>query len=80
LTVRFFAAARAAAAVESADIRLDRPTSVAEVIRELSSRSADLAQVLQRCSYLCDGIAVRDLERELRPGQTLDVLPPFAGG
>jgi molybdopterin converting factor small subunit len=80
LTVRFFAAARAAAAAETAEISLERPTTVAEIVEELCSRSADLAQVLQRCSYLCDGIAVRDLECELRPGQTLDVLPPFAGG
>jgi molybdopterin converting factor small subunit len=80
LTVRFFAAARAAAAVDSVQISLERPTTIAEIIGQLSSRSADLARVLQRCSYLCDGIAVRDLEFELRPGQTLDVLPPFAGG
>jgi molybdopterin converting factor small subunit len=80
LTVRFFAAARAAAAVEIEEIGLERPTTVAEVVDALSSRSADLARVLLRCSYLCDGIAVRDLECELRPGQTLDVLPPFAGG
>jgi molybdopterin converting factor small subunit len=35
---------------------------------------------LERCSYLCDGIAVRDETTPLRTGDTIDVLPPFAGG
>jgi molybdopterin synthase sulfur carrier subunit len=35
---------------------------------------------LKRCSFLCDGIAVRDAGMALAPGQTVDVLPPFAGG
>jgi sulfur-carrier protein len=35
---------------------------------------------LSRCSYLCDGIAVRDLGMTLGDAQTVDVLPPFAGG
>jgi molybdopterin synthase sulfur carrier subunit len=35
---------------------------------------------LSRCSYLCDGIAVRDLGMTLSDAATLDVLPPFAGG
>jgi hypothetical protein len=39
-----------------------------------------MALVLQKCSYLCDGVAVRDRSASLRPHQTLDVLPPFAGG
>jgi sulfur-carrier protein len=36
--------------------------------------------VLVRCSFLCDGVAVRDRAQPLRPGTTIDVLPPFAGG
>ena len=39
-----------------------------------------LASVLARCSYLRDGVAVRDLAVELGDAQTVDVLPPFAGG
>ena len=80
VTVRFFAAARAAAGAES-DLLTVRPgTTVADVVSELCCRSDELARVLQRCSFLCDGIAVRDQAIELRSGQTLDVLPPFAGG
>jgi len=80
VTVRFFAAARAAAGAES-DLLSVRPgATVADVVDELGCRSGELARVLQRCSFLCDGIAVRDRATELRSGQTLDVLPPFAGG
>jgi molybdopterin converting factor small subunit len=35
---------------------------------------------LTRCSYLRDGIAVRDETAALQPGDTIDVLPPFSGG
>lgn len=80
VTVRFFAAARAAAGAESDRLSVHPGTTVTDVVNELGSRSDELARVLQRCSYLCDGIAVRDKATELRSGQTLDVLPPFAGG
>ncbi|SBS74228.1 Thiamine S protein [uncultured Mycobacterium sp.] len=80
ITVRFFAAARAAAGADSDLINLRQGATVADVVSELRCRSDELARVLQRCSFLCDGIAVRNHATELRSGQTLDVLPPFAGG
>jgi molybdopterin converting factor small subunit len=80
VTVRFFAAARAAAGHEVETIRLRPGTTVAGLVDELSARDADLAKVLKRCSFLCDGVAVRDAETALENAQTIDVLPPFAGG
>jgi molybdopterin converting factor small subunit len=80
VTVRFFAAARAAAGAESDLLTVRQGATVADVVNELCCRSDELARVLQRCSYLCDGIAVRNQATELQSGQTLDVLPPFAGG
>jgi molybdopterin converting factor small subunit len=80
VTVRFFAAARAAAGAESETVRLGPGATVAELIDGLAARDARLATVLSRCSYLCDGIAVRDETTTLRSGDTIDVLPPFAGG
>ena len=80
VTVRFFAAARAAAGTESDELSVPQGATVADVVNQLCCRSDDLARVLQRCSYLCDGVAVRNQGTELRSGQTLDVLPPFAGG
>ena len=80
VTVRFFAAARAAAGHEVETIRLRPGTTVAGLVEQLSERDADLAKVLKRCSFLCDGVAVRDAEVALDNVQTVDVLPPFAGG
>ncbi|ORB72616.1 molybdopterin synthase sulfur carrier subunit [Mycobacterium scrofulaceum] len=80
VTVRYFAAARAAAGTESETLVLRPGTTVAELVERLAIRGSRLATVLTRCSYLCDGIAVRDETASLRGGNTIDVLPPFAGG
>ena len=80
VTVRFFAAASAAAGADSAVLTIKAGATVDDAIGELCGQSDKLALVLQKCSYLCDGVAVRDRSASLRPHQTLDVLPPFAGG
>jgi molybdopterin synthase sulfur carrier subunit len=80
ITVRYFAAARAAAGFEDEIIGVAPGTTVRALVQSLGERDPDLAKVLDRCSYLCDGIAVRDLGLTLTDAQTLDVLPPFAGG
>jgi sulfur-carrier protein len=80
VTVRYFAAARAAAGAESETVVVRPGTTVAELVERLAVRGSGLATVLSRCSYLCDGVAVRDETAPLRPGNTIDVLPPFAGG
>jgi sulfur-carrier protein len=80
VNVRYFAAARAAAGADAETVTVDTDTTVAELADLLSRRNLTLAQVLTRCSFLCDGIAVRDTGMRLRSGQTIDVLPPFAGG
>jgi molybdopterin converting factor small subunit len=80
ITVRYFAAARAAAGAESETVILRPGTTVAELVERLAVPGTRLATVLNRCSYLCDGIAVRDETTALHGGNTIDVLPPFAGG
>jgi molybdopterin synthase sulfur carrier subunit len=80
VTVRYFAAARAAAGVDDEIVGLAPGATVGALVQTLSERDSGLAKVLSRCSYLCDGIAVRDLGMTLSDAQTLDVLPPFAGG
>jgi molybdopterin converting factor small subunit len=80
LTVRYFAAARAAAGAESETVRVAPGTTVAGLVDTLSARSPELARALRRCSFLCNGMAVRDVTIALSEGQTIDVLPPFAGG
>ncbi|MGM1065393.1 MoaD/ThiS family protein [Saccharothrix sp. Mg75] len=82
VAVRYFAGARAAAGVDGEDVGLpaDRAT-VAAALAALEARHGDrLTRVLPACSYLLDGVAVRNLDTPVSPGSQLDVLPPFAGG
>ncbi|MFZ0903353.1 MAG: MoaD/ThiS family protein [Mycobacterium sp.] len=80
ITVRYFAAARAAAGSDSEQLSVRSGATVSELVDRLGDRSQELARVLSRCSYLCDGVAVRDQAQPLQAGNTVDVLPPFAGG
>ncbi|KUI24135.1 molybdopterin synthase sulfur carrier subunit [Mycobacterium sp. IS-1742] len=80
VAVRYFAAARAAAGTDAEQLTIPTGTTVQALVDELACRNPELKRVLARCSYLCDGVAVRDTGRALSNAQTLDVLPPFAGG
>jgi molybdopterin converting factor small subunit len=80
VNVRYFAAARAAAGMEAETLAVAAGTSVKDLVERLRVRSPDLAAVLDRCSFLCDGVAVRNRAEPLQTNQTVDVLPPFAGG
>ena len=80
ITVRYFAAARAAAGSDSEQLTVRSGATVGELVDTLGGRGGELARVLKRCSFLCDGVAVRDQAQPLRAHITIDVLPPFAGG
>jgi molybdopterin converting factor small subunit len=76
VTVRYWAGARAAAGLDEEQVQA---ASVQQVVSELSRRSSQLAGVLALSSLLVDGQVVRT-DAALVDGQTLEVLPPFAGG
>jgi sulfur-carrier protein len=78
--VRYFAAARAAAGTETETIGIAPGTSVKDLVELLGARDPKLAAVLDRCSFLRDGVAVRNRAEPLATNQVVDVLPPFAGG
>jgi molybdopterin converting factor small subunit len=78
VTVRYFAAARAAAGV--AEETCAAPTLAALRLDLAGSRGAQLEKVLSVASFLVDGLSWRDLDAPLPAGATVDVLPPFAGG
>ncbi|WP_214368846.1 MoaD/ThiS family protein [Pseudonocardia sp. H11422] len=81
VTVRYFAAARAAAGVDSESVEVADGATLADLLAAVRDRHGDgLARVLARCSYLLDEVAVRDHGVRPAAGATLDVLPPFAGG
>jgi molybdopterin converting factor small subunit len=100
VTVRYFAAARAAAGVPDESLTVSsnavRPAATGQpagagdgpgaatvglvLNAAIGRHGAALATVLRRCSFLLDEVAVHGTETRVRPGQVLDVLPPFAGG
>ena len=81
LAVRYFAAARAAAGTETELLELPGGGTLDDALAVVRERhGAELARVLERCSFLLDEVAVRDRSTPLPDKATLDVLPPFAGG
>ncbi|WP_231635251.1 MoaD/ThiS family protein [Luteipulveratus halotolerans] len=76
VTVRYWAGARAAAGVDEESLP---GTTVAAVLDAAVTAHPALAPVLEVASVLVDGV-VAEPARTLAPGETLEVLPPFAGG
>ncbi|WP_309098010.1 MoaD/ThiS family protein [Streptomyces sp.] len=81
VTVRYWAAAKAAAGVAE---EAYEATTLAEALDAVRERHAgELERVLRRCSFLVDGDPVGTRAHEtvrLADGGTVEVLPPFAGG
>lgn len=84
VVVRYFAAARAAAGVQEEKLTVAAPATVGDVLRAAAeSHGSALEQVLARCSYLLEEVAVHASNARtaaVADGNSLDVLPPFAGG
>lgn len=79
VTVRFFAGAAEAAGHEQEELPEAAVGTVGALRAALAERGPELARVVSLCSVLVGGQRSGD-ERELRSGDTVDVLPPFAGG
>ncbi len=77
-TVRYFAAAAAAAGTASESRQARTLGALLDVLRD--AHGAEFAQILGRCSVLVDGVASTDPATPVAEGATVDVLPPFAGG
>jgi sulfur-carrier protein len=80
-TVRYWAAARAAAGV--AEEQTAAATLAEALLLARAARDERFTRVLDVCSFVVDGDPVggRDhADVPLRTGALVDVLPPFAGG
>ena len=80
-TLRYWAAARAAAGV--ATEQTSAGTLAEALLLARSVRDDRFSQVLEVCSYVVDGdpVGARDHAAvRLTDGGLVDVLPPFAGG
>jgi sulfur-carrier protein len=79
--VRYFAGARGAVGLSEETVSMPADATVGDLVAELGGKHGEkLTRVLTACSFLLDGVAVRDLTIGLREGADVDVLPPFAGG
>jgi len=82
-TIRYWAAAKAAAGAAEEPYRAVTLADALAAARERHAGRPEFARVLRRCSFLVDGTSVgsRDHAAVLLPeGGTVEVLPPFAGG
>ncbi|MFT4289180.1 MoaD/ThiS family protein [Nocardioides sp.] len=85
IRIRYWAAAKAAAGTAEDTVAVDAPLSLTEVTRlavELHPGS-ELARVLQACSALVGDRPVGRLDPRtvlVEPGESVEFLPPFAGG
>jgi molybdopterin converting factor small subunit len=85
ITVRYWAAARAAAGTDRDELAVDGPVTLAEVVRRAVAAHPEgrLAGVLEVCSVLVGDRPVKTqdpLTVEVAPGDSVEFLPPFAGG
>lgn len=86
VTVRYWAAARAAAGVDSDLVPVAEGTTLADVltaVRALHTDRPRLADVVAVCSVLVGDRPVGSRDPEDVPvasGDTVELLPPFAGG
>jgi molybdopterin converting factor small subunit len=87
ITLRYWAAARAATGVAEETVDVPGPVSLAELIAGATARyggpGSRTAAVLGSCSILLGDrpVATEDPATvEVEPGQTVEFLPPFAGG
>ena len=85
IVVRYWAAARTAAGVGQDELATDGPLTLAEVVRRAVAAhpGTRLPGVLEICSVLVGDqpVATEDPETVVvEPGQSVEFLPPFAGG
>ena len=82
-TIRYWAAAKAAAGTAEEPYRAATLADALAAARERHAREPEFARVLLRCSFLVDGAPVGTRDHSAVPlpdGGTVEVLPPFAGG
>jgi sulfur-carrier protein len=82
VTLRYWAAARAAAGVPEQVVTADTLAAALASVTAADA-TAELRRVLARSSFLVDGVRVGRAAADslqLADGAVIEVLPPFAGG
>lgn len=81
--LRFFASARAAVGAERlavADLGLPEVVDTSVLRASLAKTFPHANTLLHTCTFLVDGERIGDRQLVLAELDTIDVLPPFAGG
>lgn len=78
-TVKFFAAAAAAAGVDSMTVQVSPGATVEEVLQQVAAGNEQLGKLVPFCALLGPNGFIQD--RSLPATMdSIEVLPPFAGG
>lgn len=77
ITIRFFAAAKAITKVPQIQVSAN---TLGQALDLATEEFPNLVQALPKCSYLLNGQTTKNNSAQLNSGDTIDVLPPFAGG
>lgn len=85
VTVRYWASARAVAGVTSDELAVSGPLTLTDVVRRAVALhpGSRLPNVLEACSVLVGDRPVASSHPDdvlVGPGETVEFLPPFAGG
>jgi molybdopterin synthase sulfur carrier subunit len=85
VTVHYWASARAAAGVSSDELAVTGPLTLTDVVRRAVALhpGSRLPNVLEACSVLVGDRPVASSHPDevvVAPGDTVEFLPPFAGG
>lgn len=82
-TIRYWAAAKAAAGTAEEPYQATTLAEALDAARARHVERPDFERVLLRCSFLVNGATVGGRSHQtvaLDEGDTVEVLPPFAGG
>ncbi|NYG54677.1 MoaD/ThiS family protein [Nocardioides perillae] len=85
ITLRYWAAAKAAAGTDADEVAVDGPVTLSRLLLEARRLHPEgrLPGVLEVCSVLVEDRPVASddpAEVLVQPGETVQFLPPFAGG
>lgn len=76
--IRFFAAAAEAVGHHEIDLTVNSVHDLRQIVAEQFGSTAE--EVLGKCSILVNGVRATQEDSRIASQDTVDVLPPFAGG
>lgn len=79
-TIRYFAAAADAVGHAEEPAKVDETTTLAELREQVLHTHPHARAVLEQCAIFVDNAQATDRQASVASAQSVDFLPPFAGG